>query len=112
MIKVIEAIFKHYSNVVRFLFYVVVIAAGNEGRKGAFMVSSPSTGYDVISVASVDNEYSLQPVLSVESTDEKFRKLFYSLERYTLMDFFFQKVIYYMRSCFCLIKKTLLLIRQ
>ena len=82
----------------------MVIAAGNEGRKGAFMVSSPSTGYDVISVASVDNEYSLQPVLSVESTDEKFRKLFYSLERYTLMDFFFQKVIYYMRSCFCLIK--------
>ncbi|KAI7860448.1 peptidase S8/S53 domain-containing protein [Circinella umbellata] len=50
----------------------MVIAAGNEGRKGVFMVSSPSTGYDVISVASVDNEYSLQPVLSVDSTHERF----------------------------------------
>ena len=84
----------------------MVIAAGNEGRKGAFMVSSPSTGYDVISVASVDNEYSLQPVLSIDSTDEKFRKLFYNLEWYALKHFylFFPKNYYHIGSCFCLIK--------
>ncbi|KAI9270392.1 peptidase S8/S53 domain-containing protein [Phascolomyces articulosus] len=50
----------------------MVIAAGNEGAKGAFMISSPSTGYDVISVASVDNEYSLQPMFFVDSTGDQF----------------------------------------
>ncbi|KAI9495421.1 peptidase S8/S53 domain-containing protein [Zychaea mexicana] len=50
----------------------MVIAAGNEGRSGAFMISSPSTGNDVISVASVDNDYSLQRTLFVDSTGAKF----------------------------------------
>ncbi|KAI8144495.1 peptidase S8/S53 domain-containing protein [Fennellomyces sp. T-0311] len=51
---------------------IVVVAAGNEGSKGAFMISSPSTANRAISVASVDNSYSLHPTLSVDSTRVKF----------------------------------------
>ncbi|KAI9313684.1 peptidase S8/S53 domain-containing protein [Dichotomocladium elegans] len=49
----------------------VVAAAGNDGRSGAFMISSPSAGYDTISVASIDNAYSLRP-LAITETGQKF----------------------------------------
>ncbi|ORY97251.1 peptidase S8/S53 domain-containing protein [Syncephalastrum racemosum] len=47
----------------------VVVAAGNEGDKGAYMISSPSTGTRVISVASVDNDYSLKRTMRLDGAD-------------------------------------------
>ncbi|KAG0189620.1 hypothetical protein DFQ28_003159 [Apophysomyces sp. BC1034] len=48
----------------------VVVAAGNEGADGAFMISTPSTGDRVVSAASVDNDYVLEKTLSPDTADE------------------------------------------
>lgn len=53
--------------------WLVVVAAGNEGENGAYMISTPATGSQVISVASIDNEYSLERTLTTD-TGLQFRK--------------------------------------
>ncbi|KAI8074712.1 peptidase S8/S53 domain-containing protein, partial [Gongronella butleri] len=50
----------------------VVVAAGNEGDQGAFYISSPSTGDAVISVASIDNNVTLQKSLEVPAIKKQF----------------------------------------
>ncbi|KAL0089614.1 peptidase S8/S53 domain-containing protein [Phycomyces blakesleeanus] len=49
---------------------VVVAAAGNAGSEGPFMVASPSVADNVISVASVDNDYVLLPNVILENGDK------------------------------------------
>ncbi|KAG0747148.1 hypothetical protein G6F62_000447 [Rhizopus arrhizus] len=46
---------------------IVVAAAGNEGIDGAFYISAPGTGQGTVSVASVDNSYSLAPAFLTKS---------------------------------------------
>ncbi|ORX57485.1 subtilisin-like protein [Hesseltinella vesiculosa] len=50
----------------------VVVAAGNEGDQGAFYISSPSTGNAVLSVASIDNNVTLQKSFDVMDAKESF----------------------------------------
>ncbi|KAI8377474.1 peptidase S8/S53 domain-containing protein [Radiomyces spectabilis] len=45
----------------------VIAAAGNDGREGAFILSSPSTAVRAVSVASVDNAYGLEPMMLLEN---------------------------------------------
>ncbi|KAI9032696.1 peptidase S8/S53 domain-containing protein [Phycomyces nitens] len=49
---------------------VVVAAAGNAGSDGPFMVASPSVADNVISVASVDNDYVLLPNVLLGNGDK------------------------------------------
>jgi hypothetical protein len=56
---------------------IVTIAAGNDGALGAFYASSPGTGIDVVSVASVDN--TVVPVQKAKSSDRDAPIPYYSL---------------------------------
>ncbi|KAI8148974.1 peptidase S8/S53 domain-containing protein [Fennellomyces sp. T-0311] len=47
---------------------IVVISAGNDGQFGALTVRSPSVGKGVISVASVDNQYTLNSAFQISGT--------------------------------------------
>lgn len=55
---------------------IVVAAAGNEGIDGAFYISAPGTGQGTVSVASVDNSYSLAPAFLTKS-GKTYRKFLY-----------------------------------
>lgn len=84
------------------IFTLVVVAAGNEGDKGAYMVSSPSTGKRVISVASIDNNYSLQRTMRlVDSADDdansSFRKSMLSKQTKRIT-YLFLSYLYSVRS--------------
>jgi hypothetical protein len=49
---------------------IVIAAAGNDGSEGAFYISSPGSGLDIVAVASIDNIYNLQQsVVSEEKTE-------------------------------------------
>ncbi|CAO3587522.1 unnamed protein product [Absidia cylindrospora] len=52
----------------------VSIAAGNDGSKGAFYISSPSTGYHAISVASINNNVTLQ--MTMEAIIDQSKNIF------------------------------------
>ncbi|ORZ17002.1 peptidase S8/S53 domain-containing protein, partial [Absidia repens] len=52
----------------------VSIAAGNDGSNGAFYISSPSTGYHAISVASINNNVTLQ--MTMEAFIEQSNNIF------------------------------------
>lgn len=54
---------------------VVVVAAGNDGTAGPFLISTPSTAKHVVSVASVDNDFVLEKRM-LASTGDSFRKVF------------------------------------
>jgi subtilisin family serine protease len=54
----------------------VVIAAGNDGERGAFYISSPSTGKQVISVASINNNVTL--AMTMQANNRSFSKSFFS----------------------------------
>lgn len=56
---------------------IVTIAAGNEGASGAFYAAGPSSGIEVISVASVDN--TVIPVQNAKSEDRDEPIPYYSL---------------------------------
>ncbi|KAI8148994.1 peptidase S8/S53 domain-containing protein, partial [Fennellomyces sp. T-0311] len=51
---------------------IVVAAAGNEARNGAFTANSPSVGKGVVSVASIDNSYTLSKVFHITGVEELF----------------------------------------
>ncbi|KAG2218799.1 hypothetical protein INT45_005446 [Circinella minor] len=51
---------------------IVIAAVGNEGAKGAFTTNSPSVGKGVISVASFNNEYTLQDTILVSGIEDAF----------------------------------------
>lgn len=56
----------------------MIAAAGNDGEKGAFYISSPGTGSSNIASASVDNLYDLQQSALTEEGSE-FRMSIYLL---------------------------------
>ncbi|KAG2232824.1 peptidase S8/S53 domain-containing protein [Thamnidium elegans] len=49
---------------------IVIAAAGNDGAKGAFYISSPGSGLSNIAVASIDNVYNLQQSAVTEEGSE------------------------------------------
>jgi subtilisin family serine protease len=49
---------------------VVVNSAGNDGDLGAWSLSAPANAHDIISVASVENEYVQAPAFEVAQLDE------------------------------------------
>ncbi|SAM04891.1 hypothetical protein [Absidia glauca] len=49
----------------------VINSCGNNGLSGAFTIGSPSTGTDVVSVGSFDNEYNLVPHFRAVGTSDK-----------------------------------------
>lgn len=48
----------------------MVAAAGNDGAKGAFYISTPGSGLSNIAVASIDNIYNLQQSAVTEEGSE------------------------------------------
>lgn len=69
----------------------MIAAAGNDGEKGAFYISTPGSGLSNIAVASIDNIYNLQQSAVTEEGSEyrKYINTFCYIRGFFFLIFFF-----------------------